>query len=94
MINAYEMEHTSLNEYLLKRIARLLSHESDKHLIVLVAYNLYLYCSNTTVILTICIVLNISCDIIFCKMVHLVIIISISKVFQVPNKPMGFLPPS
>ena len=26
-------------------------------------------------------------------MVHFVIIISISKVFQVPNKPMGFLPP-
>ena len=43
MINAYEMEHTLLNDYLLKRIARLLSHESDKHLIALVAYNLYLY---------------------------------------------------
>ena len=27
-------------------------------------------------------------------MVHSVIIISISKVFQVQNKPMGFLPPN
>ena len=29
----------------------------------------------------------------FYKIVHFVIIISISKVFQVQNKPMGFLPP-
>ena len=50
-------------------------------------------CSNTTVNITICIVLNISSDILFCKMIHFVIIISISNVFQVPNKPMGFLPP-
>ena len=47
MINTYEMEHIPLNEYLLKRIARLLSHESDKHLIALVAYNLYLYYRKT-----------------------------------------------
>lgn len=31
--------------------------------------------------------------VIFCKILHFVIIISISKVFQVQNKPMGFLPP-
>lgn len=47
MINTYEMEHTQLSEFLLKRIARLLSHESDKHLIALVAYNLYLYYRKT-----------------------------------------------
>ncbi len=50
-------------------------------------------CSNTTANITICIVLNISSDVLFYKMVHFVIIISISKVFQVQNKPMGFLPP-
>ena len=50
-------------------------------------------CSNTTVNITICIVLNISSDVLFYKLVHFVIIISISKVFQVQNKPMGFLPP-
>lgn len=50
-------------------------------------------CSNTTVNITTCIVLNISSDISFHKIVHFVIIISISKVFQVQNKPMGFLPP-
>lgn len=50
-------------------------------------------CSNTTVNITICIVLNISSDVLFYGMVHFVIIISISKVFQVQNKPMGFLPP-
>lgn len=50
-------------------------------------------CSNTTVNITTCIVLNISSDISFHKMVHFVIIISISRVFQVQNKPMGFLPP-
>ena len=50
-------------------------------------------CSNTTVNITACIVFNISGDVSFCKMVHFVIIISISKVFQVQNKPMGFLPP-
>ena len=49
--------------------------------------------SNTTVNITTCIVLNISSDISFHKMVHFVIIVSISKVFQVQNKPMGFLPP-
>ena len=43
MVNVYETEQAPLNEYLLKRIARLLSHESDKHLIALVAYDLYLY---------------------------------------------------
>ena len=50
-------------------------------------------CSNTTVNITACIVFNISGDFSFCKMVHFVIIISISKVFQVQNKPMSFLPP-
>ena len=49
--------------------------------------------SNTTVNITICIVLNIYSDVLFYGMVHFVIIISISKVFQVQNKPMGFLPP-
>ena len=49
--------------------------------------------SNTTVNITACIILNISCDVLFYKMVHFVIIISISKVFQVQNKPLGFLPP-
>ena len=49
--------------------------------------------SNTTVNITTCIVLNIFSDVLFYKMVHFVIIISISKVFQVQNKPMGFLPP-
>ena len=48
---------------------------------------------NSTVNITTCIVLNISSDISFHKIVHFVIIISISKVFQVQNKPMGFLPP-
>ena len=49
--------------------------------------------SNTTVNITICIVLNILSVILFFVMVHFVIILSISKVFQVQNKPMGFLPP-
>ena len=49
--------------------------------------------SNTTVNITICIVLNIYSDVLFYGMVHFVIIISISKIFQVQNKPMGFLPP-
>ena len=49
--------------------------------------------SNTTVNVTICIVLYVFSDALFYKMVHFVIIISISKVFQVQNKPMGFLPP-
>jgi len=39
------------------------------------------------------IVLNISSNILFYKMVHFVIIISILKVFQVQNRSMGFLPP-
>ena len=47
----------------------------------------------TTVNITICIVLNIFSDILFYKMVHFVIIISISETFQVQNKPMSFLPP-
>ena len=51
------------------------------------------YCSITTVNITNCIVLNISSNVLFYKTVHFVIIISISKVFQVQNKPMGFLPP-
>ena len=50
-------------------------------------------CSNTTVNVTNCIVLNISNGVSFYIAVHFVIIISISKVFQVQNKPMGFLPP-
>ena len=49
--------------------------------------------SNTTVNITTCIVLDISSDVLFYKMVLFVSIISISKVFQVQNKPMGFLPP-
>lgn len=49
--------------------------------------------STTTVNITNCIVLNISSDVVFHKMMHFVIILSISKVFQVQNKPMGFLPP-
>lgn len=56
-------------------------------------YKLLDDCSNTTVNITICIVRNIFSDVVFHKMVHFVIIISISKVFQVQNKPMGFLPP-
>jgi len=50
-------------------------------------------CSNTTVNITACIVLNVFSDVLFYIMVHFVIIISISKTFQVQNKPMGFLPP-
>ena len=50
-------------------------------------------CSNTTVNITTCIVLNIFSDVLFYIMIHFVIILSISKVFQVQNKPMGFLPP-
>ena len=46
--------------------------------------------SNSTVNIITCIVLNISSDVILYKIVHFVIIISISKVFQVQNKPMGF----
>lgn len=49
--------------------------------------------SNTTVNITNCIVLNIFSDVSFYIMIHFVIIISISKVFQVQNKPRGFLPP-
>lgn len=37
--------------------------------------------------------MNVFSDVLFYTMVHFVIIISISKVFQVQNKPMGFLPP-
>ena len=50
-------------------------------------------CSNTTVNITTCIVLNIFSDVSFYIMIHFVIILSISKVFQVQNKPMGFLLP-
>lgn len=60
---------------------------------IVMNYKLLNDCSNTTVNITICIVLNISSDVLFYGMVHFVIIISISKVFQVQNKPMGFLPP-
>ena len=49
--------------------------------------------SNTTVNITTCIVLDISSDVILYKIVHFVIVIFISKVFQVQNKPRGFLPP-
>ena len=49
--------------------------------------------SNTTVNITTCIVLNIFSDVSFYIMIHFVIILSISKVFQVQNKPMGFLLP-
>ena len=50
--------------------------------------------SNSTVNITTCIILNIFSDVLFHIIVHFVIIISISKVFQVQNKPMGFLPPT
>lgn len=46
--------------------------------------------SNTTVNITACIILNISCDVLFYKMVHFVIIISISKVFQVKISTWAF----
>lgn len=49
--------------------------------------------SNTTVNITTCIVLNIFSDVSFYIIIHFVIILSISKVFQVQNKPMGFLLP-
>lgn len=49
--------------------------------------------SNTTANITVCIISYISIDVLFYIMVHFVIIVSISKVFQVQNKPMGFLPP-
>lgn len=42
--------------------------------------------------ITTCIVLNIFSDVSFYIMIHFVIILSISKIFQVQNKPMGFLP--
>ncbi len=47
----------------------------------------------TAVNITFCIVPNIFSNVLFYKMVHFVIIISVSIVFQVQNKPMGFLPP-
>ena len=47
----------------------------------------------STVNITNSIVLNISSDVVFHKMIHFVIILSISKVFQVQKKPMGFLSP-
>ena len=46
-------------------------------------------CSNSTVNITTCIVLNIYSYILFYRMVRFTIIISISKVFQAPNKPIG-----
>ena len=49
--------------------------------------------SNTTVNITTCIVLNIFSDVSFYIIIHFVTILSISKVFQVQNKPMGFLLP-
>ena len=49
--------------------------------------------SNITVNITTCIVLNIFSDVSFYIIIHFVIILSISKVFQVQNKPMGFLLP-
>lgn len=62
-------------------------------LILLLTRRLLDDCSNTTVNITTCIVMNISSGVLFYKMVLFVIIISISKVFQAQNKPMGFLPP-
>ena len=50
-------------------------------------------CSNTTVNITTCIILNIFSNVSSYKIIHFVIIISISIVFQVQNKLMGFLPP-
>lgn len=43
LINNYEIKNNSLNNYVLTRIVRLLDQESDKHLIALVSYDLYLY---------------------------------------------------
>ena len=73
-----------------KRLPRKLSEA----LILLYYLQLLNDSSNTTVNITICIVLNISSDVLFYGMVHFVIIRSISETFQVQNKPMGFLPPS
>ena len=56
-------------------------------------FNYSIIVAFTTINITTCIVLNIFSDVLFYKMIHFVIIISISKVFQVQNKPMGFLPP-
>ena len=56
-------------------------------------FNYSIIVATRPVNITICIVFNISSDVSFYTMVHFVIIISISKVFQVQNKPMGFLPP-
>ena len=47
MINEYETLQKEVNKTLLKRIEKLLLNESDKHLICLVAYDLYLYFSKT-----------------------------------------------
>lgn len=47
---------------------------------------------NTAGNITNCIILNISSNVLFYKIIHFVIIISISKVFQVQNRPMDFLP--
>ena len=63
------------------------------YLLGLLLSRLFNDCSNTTVNVTTCIIVNIFSDVLFYIMVHFVIIISISKVFQVQNKPMGFLPP-
>ena len=73
----------------------MLSRDSYAYFIIfsLLTRRLLNDCSNTTVNITFCIVLNIYNDVLFYKMVHFVIIISISRVFQVQNKPMGFLPP-
>ena len=47
LLNNLESGERDNDAYLLKRISRLLSHESDKHLIALVSYDLYLYFSKT-----------------------------------------------
>lgn len=45
LINEYESNHARINSCLIKQITQLLANESDKHLICLVAYDLYLYFS-------------------------------------------------
>ena len=48
LINKTEARSEDKDHYLLKRICRLLAHETDKHLIALVAYDLYLYFQRNT----------------------------------------------
>ena len=43
LINEYEITHSKVSSLLVKQITQLLINEADKHLICLVAYDLYLY---------------------------------------------------